>query len=302
MSRRRRRARNVPRLQGIPLVIIQVLLGAMLAIAIGVLLGKLYISRILDAPPAEETEAVVPGEPAEEGEEQGGFTSPGETAEEGNLEAPGATRTMTTTVPALPMYRVQAGAFSQEKNAEGFLAQLEELGFEGMILAGGGVYRVNIGLFTDRKGAQEFAANLVAIGDLLEGEPLVVAETLAEKNLSHEPQEEEYFRTVVQVIEKTGDIAGKMEALWLSYLSGEKTPVQVLAEVEGINGEIKALGDMVQLESPSGLSYIQEEVSALPADLTATLKELQKQVEGGGKWAPFPHSLARLIKLWPQLN
>lgn len=302
MSRRSRRARRVPKVQGIPLIIIQILLGAILAIAIGVLLGKLYLARILDSPPAEETGAAAPWEAAEEGEEEGGFTSPGELVGEDEPEEPAAASTVTTTVPSLSLYRVQVGAFSQGENAEGFLAQLEELGFSGMISPGGGVYRVSIGLFTDKKMAQNLAANLKSLGDLLEGDPLVVAETLAEKNISHGPQEEEYFRKLAQAVEKTEDINRKMEALWLSYLSGEKNFGQVRTELEGIEGEIKALTAAVQLEPPAGLSHVQQELSALPGDLAATLRELQKQVEGGGKWTPFSHSLARLVKLWPQLD
>ncbi|MGB3959319.1 MAG: hypothetical protein WBL90_03615, partial [bacterium] len=85
-------------MQGIPLIIIQILLGAILAIAIGVLLGKLYLARILDSPPAEETGAAAPWEAAEEGEEEGGFTSPGELVGEDEPEEPAAASTVTTTV------------------------------------------------------------------------------------------------------------------------------------------------------------------------------------------------------------
>jgi len=303
MSRRSRRSRNIPRFQGLPRLLIQVLVGALLAIAIGVLLGKLYLARILAPPPAGETERVAPEAPAEAGETgQEGVTGPGESHGEEEGEEPEAEEVITTTVPPLSLFRVQVGAFSQEQNAEGFLARLEELGFRGVISGGGGIYRVSAGLFAEKKLAQDFAARLVSIGDILEGEPLVVAETLGEKNISHGPQEEGHYRNLVQIIEETEKIARKMEALWLAYLSGEKTPGQVMAEAEKVEGEIKTLENTVQLELPSDLSHLQEELAALPADLAATLGDLKRQVEGGGKWAPFSHSLARLVKLWPQLT
>ena len=47
MSRRSRRARNVSKVGGIPLILLQVIVGALLAILLGVWLGKFYISRVL---------------------------------------------------------------------------------------------------------------------------------------------------------------------------------------------------------------------------------------------------------------
>lgn len=307
MSRRSRRSRNIPKVGGIPLILLQVLVGALLAILLGVWLGKFYISRMLET--RVQPERTVEGE--REGEGRGETILPPDKDEsiipsvedDSTVEAIASDPpdTLTARIPSIQFYRVQVGAFGQEENARAFLQELGEQGLGGLISASGDMYRVSVGLFTHKDGAEVFVEHLAPIQDVLDSEPLLVTETLPVGILTYSPTQEEDYEEMVQALGKTVELITKMESLWLSYVSGDMTPGQIGVELDGIGKEIELFGTAPQDVSPPTGSQLWEEVSLLPGDLEATLAKLRQGVAAGEKWMPFTQALARLIYLWPLL-
>ncbi|MCL6437201.1 MAG: N-acetylmuramoyl-L-alanine amidase [Rubrobacteraceae bacterium] len=66
--------------------------------------------------------------------------------------------------PHTRLYRVQAGAFSHEKNAEALAARLKKSGFDAFVMYDGSLYRVQCGAFTDKENAERLAARLKKAG------------------------------------------------------------------------------------------------------------------------------------------
>jgi len=306
MSRRSRRARNVSKVGGIPLILLQVIVGALLAILLGVWLGKFYISRVLKTRIQPET--TIEGE--EEGEEEIILPPVGNEGEippvqkednSAEMVAPDSDDTLTARISPLQYHRVQVGAFGQEENAGAFLEELGELGFRGLISASGDMYRVSIGLFAYKSGAEEFIANLAPLEDVLAEEPLVIVETLPEAVLTYSSAEEECYEQIVQALGKTKELITEMESLWLTHITSGIATDQRKVEFDRMAREIGILSDAIQGVSPETTTQLWDEVCLLPGDLEATLVELRQQVAGGGKWMPFSQALARLIYLWPLL-
>ena len=310
MSRRSRRARTTPKVAGVPLLLVQLITGALLAILLGIWLGKFYISRVLDARTPQET--AVEGEQGEGDHEGQVFPPPLEgpddidptpAGENPSEEVPpGPVPMLTDSIAPLQVYRVQVAAFGQEENAQALLAELAELGFRGTISASGDVYRVSIGLFSSRGGAEVFIGNLTTLAGVLAEEPLIVAESLAQATVTYLPKEKDSYGKIVQALEKARDLSAEMESLWLLYVSSGQGTIQLGGELERIAGEIKALKTALSEAPAPATSQLWEEVNLLPGDLEATLAELQKVVTGGGQWTPYSQALARLIRLWPSLS
>lgn len=74
-----------------------------------------------------------------------------------------------TPVPALApnpkgLYKVQTGAFSDQKNANSLVARLKSNGYNSFINRDDGLFKVQVGAFADRKNADQLAARLKADG------------------------------------------------------------------------------------------------------------------------------------------
>ena len=61
-------------------------------------------------------------------------------------------------------YRVQVGAFSKSSGAEVMVAQLEEKGFEGMVIKSGNLYMAQAGMFNDLANAEKLRRKLETAG------------------------------------------------------------------------------------------------------------------------------------------
>lgn len=66
--------------------------------------------------------------------------------------------------PAVPLNRVQVGAFARRENAEALAAELRTAGFTPYIVLQDGIYKVRVGAFRDRALADRLAERLRALG------------------------------------------------------------------------------------------------------------------------------------------
>lgn len=93
--------------------------------------------------------------------------------------------------PAAPLYRVQAGAFREQANAEALAARLKADGYAATLVQADGLYKVQAGAFADRANADALAARLKAAGYaayIAAGEGTAVP-TPTEPEASEEPEE-----------------------------------------------------------------------------------------------------------------
>jgi N-acetylmuramoyl-L-alanine amidase len=66
--------------------------------------------------------------------------------------------------PSSGLYKVQAGAFSDKKNAEELAARLKEKGFTAYIYPDSNLYKVQAGAFSDKQNAEDLATRLSSNG------------------------------------------------------------------------------------------------------------------------------------------
>ncbi|MGI6576014.1 MAG: SPOR domain-containing protein [bacterium] len=300
MSRRRRAARKK---NSSGQVIIRILLGAAIAIAFGIILGKLYHGWILvqgsetglavgNVSPGEtsvseqETEAPDPGMPNNSASQQG---------QDNGL--------ISTQMPALRLFRVQAGAFSEEENATNFLAQLEaEYEYKGLITTGDGFYRVSVGAMATSLGAGELAEQLAKDEEIFSEEPIVIPEVLAGIKIEHAQEDRTYWQQLPDILESAVVIGQEMESLWSIYAAGGKAEEQVLNElaaVEELAGKLTLR--IKSLPVPSVCVSLQSNLEVLADDIINSLARFRIQVENKEIGRYPGTTLTELINIWQQL-
>jgi N-acetylmuramoyl-L-alanine amidase len=70
----------------------------------------------------------------------------------------------TTTKPTEKLYKVQVGAFSEKKNAEDLVNDLERIGHKPFIEYENKLYKVQVGAFSEKKNAEKLVATLIKEG------------------------------------------------------------------------------------------------------------------------------------------
>ena len=86
----------------------------------------------------------------------------GKIASEVNNKLNGTKTSGTTTSSTL--YRVQTGAFSNEKNAKAMLDKIKKSGFDAIIVKSDKLFKVQIGAFSNKSNAEKLAAKLTSAG------------------------------------------------------------------------------------------------------------------------------------------
>lgn len=86
----------------------------------------------------------------------------GKIASEVNTKLNGTKTSGTTTSSTL--YRVQTGAFSNEKNAKAMSDKVKKSGFDAIIVKSNNLFKVQIGAFSNKSNAEKLAAKLTSAG------------------------------------------------------------------------------------------------------------------------------------------
>lgn len=86
----------------------------------------------------------------------------GKIASEVNTKLNG-TKTSGTSTPS-SLYRVQTGAFSNEKNAKAMSDKVKKSGFDAIIVKSNNLFKVQIGAFSNKSNAEKLAAKLTSAG------------------------------------------------------------------------------------------------------------------------------------------
>ncbi|MGI6603484.1 MAG: SPOR domain-containing protein [Firmicutes bacterium] len=218
--------------------LLQFLVAAVCAVALGYLFGNYLFSShygtgSITTPESSRSPAVQKPAPSvgdpNKGEAQNGTDAPqGSVGQAGSI-----------TLPDLAVFQVQVGAFGQAANADRLVQQLRSQGYAAEKVAAGNLTQVRVGAFFGRPKADEVRAAFTTE----EVKPVVITKELKGKKVSYGLEEEEYYKLLPTVVGSLAEALLNAEEGAVAAAQGEVN--ELLAAVQQLTGPQAAKEELI---------------------------------------------------------